>query len=184
MSTDNYPNLIQFIDGLLTNTRERIQERFKITFTPEEIEELEGGLRSKYLHHLNEDIMGSLKARKRPEEVVDVVFNCLKRSGVSLQLTVDARDFNQRGVIQVFSENTFRVIVGMCLHDKELIGSDLKADIAKIQSVVAALKGSKEELPASELYKLRLELGNSLIDATSIAELLAKKEAERLGQYL
>lgn len=185
MPIDNRPNLIQFIEGLLNNARERVEKRFEITFTAEEIEALEGGLKSKYLHALNEELMRSLKTSKQPEEVVAVVFNCLRGSGVSIpQVVVDARDFNQRGVIKCFADYVFRMIVGMCLHDKELIGSDLKADITKIQSVVAALKGSNEGLPPSELRKFRMELGNSLIDPASIDDLLQKEGAYRPGNYL
>lgn len=183
--TDDRPNLIEFIDGLLVNARKRIEERFKITFTPKEVQELESGFRVRYLHDLNKELMLALKARKKPEEVISVVFNYLSGSGVATQLSIEPENFNRRGIIKTFAIQTFRIMINMCLHDKDLIGSDLKADLLKIQGIVAALQGNIDGFPPSKLQELRMELGNSLIDPTVVRELLASKEKiETLGLYL
>lgn len=183
--TDDRPNLIDFIEGLLKIAKDRIEKRFKITFTPKEVQEMESGFRVRYLHDLNKELMLALKARKTPEEVISVVFNYLSGSGVTTQLSIEPLDFNKRGVVKAFAIQTFRIMINMCLHDKELIGSDLKADLLKIQGIVAALQGNVEGFPPSKLNELRMELGNSLIDPTVVRELLANKEQiERLGQYL
>ena len=183
LTVESKPTLREFIEKLLQEARREIEICFEIQIRQEDFAQYETGIRARYLSPIHDPLCDILRTRKDAEIVVRGVFAFLRSTGITLStVNLEPKSFTKDGVLQYVGMHLLRMLVYCCLHNKDIMGSDLDEDLKKIEAMVVILEDSDEETRKTAMRDLKKELGNSIINPNSLKDLLTK-EGETLGQY-